>query len=199
MGETVFDLRQRINDIGDQKRLMEQNQDNYTLRKLKANLFMDDDSMIEFLAAERFPNNFKAADKYVNIDGELYYENINGEALHDGKKYSKEFPDNSRVGFFNDSITPNLIPASTVGADIYGGMVGLKKGYEFGTQLAKPIRNPFAKGAIILGSSAIGAGGGTALFGGSQRYLRTQAIDTFYNLPPEEVAAQIEDLKSAKP
>ena len=76
-------------------------------------------------------------------------------------------------------------------------MVGLKKGYEFGTQLAKPIRNPFAKGAIILGSSAIGAGGGTALFGGSQRYLRTQAIDTFYNLPPEEVAAQIEDLKSA--
>tara|TARA_R110000823_G_scaffold73740_1_gene169628 strand:+ start:1425 stop:3758 length:2334 start_codon:yes stop_codon:yes gene_type:complete len=197
MSESAFDLKQKIIDLGDQKRLMEQNQDNYTLRKLKANLFMDDDSMIEFLASERFPNNNNAADKYVNIDGDLYYENLSGQANFDGKKYSKEFPDNSRVGFFNDTITPNLIPASTVGADIYGGMAGLKQGYKVGTQLAKGVPSVPGKFFTILGSSAVGAAGGTATVGGGQRFLRTQAIDSFYNLPPEEVAAQIEDLKLA--
>ena len=195
MSDTLFNHQQDIENLGILQHKITQEQDNYALRKAKANLFFDDNSMIEFLASERFPNDNQGALRYKNINGELYYESPNGEAVFGGKKYSKEFPDNEAVGFFGDKIVPNLVPFTTFAADVGGGMAGAQKGFQTGQRLSQAVSHPYAKGAIILGSTAIGGMGGTALFGGGARAGREGMIDMFYNAPPEEIAAAIRDLK----
>ena len=150
-----------INALGNQGQIFNNATDDYIIRKAKSNLFFDDNTEIEFLASERFPGDPKGAEKYINVNGELYYENPNGEKIFDGKKYSKEFPDNELVGFFGDKIIPNLVPASTFVADVGGGMkgaqFGFKKGLDIISKSPLPItKNPFVAGSILLGSTMIG-------------------------------------------
>ena len=194
MSESYEEILEDINNIGGQGLSQQQDQDNYTIRKAKSNLFFDDDTKIEFLAQERFPGDKNAAMKYVNIDGDLYYENPVGEKLFAGKKYTKEFPDNEAVGFFGDKITPNIVPASTFVSDVGGGMAGARQGFKTGIRLQQNIPNPYAKAAVIIGSTAIGGFGGNYLIGGLNRTAREATIDQFYSLTPEEIAAAHNDL-----
>jgi len=181
----------------------EQEQDNYTMRKAKSYLFFDDDVRIDFLASERFPNDPRGSEKYVNINGELYYEDPRGEKVYNNKKYTREFPDNESVGFFADKIVPNLAPAATFAADVGGGMAGARKGFKTGLgQLAtgaNPLaklaqKNPYAAGAYLLGTTAVGGFGGNLAAGAVPRTARELAIDQFYSLPAEEIAAASRDL-----
>jgi len=189
-----------INKVGLQ---YEQEQDNYTMRKAKSYLFFDDDVRIDFLASERFPNDPRGSEKYVNIDGELYYEDSRGEKEFGGKKYTREFPNNESVGFFADKIVPNLAPAATFAADVGGGMAGARFGFKKGlvdlatgaNPLAKGAqKNPYAAGAYLLGTTAIGGFSGNVAAGAVPRTAREIAINQFYSLPAEEIAAASRDL-----
>ena len=181
----------------------QQEQDNYTMRKAKSYLFFDDDVRIDFLASERFPNDPRGSEKYVNINGELYFEDPRGEKVFNNKKYTREFPDNESVGFFADKIVPNLAPAATFAADVGGGMAGARFGFKKGladlatgaNPLAKVAqKNPYASGAYLLGTTAIGGFGGNLAAGAVPRTARELAIDQFYSLPAEETAAASRDL-----
>jgi len=181
----------------------EQEQDNYTMRKAKSYLFFDDDVRIDFLASERFPNDPRGSEKYVNIDGELYYEDSRGEKEFGVKKYTREFPNNESVGFFADKIVPNLAPAATFAADVGGGMAGARFGFKKGladlatgaNPLAKGAqKNPYAAGAYLLGTTAIGGLSGNLAAGAVPRTAREIAINQFYSLPAEEIAAASKDL-----
>ena len=203
MSKDYNDYLQDIDNLDAMGVKIEQEMDNYTLRKAKSYLFFDDDVRIDFLAHERFPNDPRGAEKYVNISGELYYEDPRGETIYNNKKYSKEFPDNEAVGFFNDKITPNLVPAATFVADVGGGMVGARIGFKKGlkdlsfgsnplARLAQ--KNYYAAGAYLLGTTAIGGFAGNVAAGSVPRTARELAIDQFYVLPPEEIAAASKDL-----
>ena len=193
------ELLSDINNIGEQGFAIQKEQDNYIMRKAKSHLFFDDDTRIDFLASERFPGDPKGSNKYVNVDGELYYQNPNGEKLFNGVKYTKEFPNNEAVGFFGDKLVPNLVPASTFVADVGGGMAGARQGFKVGlSTLANPAnpanKNPITAAAYLLGTTAIGGFGGNYLIGGAARTGREATIDQFYSLPPEEIAAAHKDL-----
>lgn len=193
------ELMDEINQTGQIGFAQQKEADNYVIRKAKSNLFFDDDARIDFLASERFPGDPMGPMKYVNIDGDLYYENPNGEKVFNGIKYTKEFPNNESVGFFGDKVVPNLVPASTFVADVGGGMGGAKLGFKTGLRLisnpANPVtKNPYVAGAILLGSTAAGGFGGNYLLGGVARTGREATIDQFYSLPPEEIAAAHNDL-----
>ena len=193
------EIMQDINKTGELGFAQQKEQDNYTIRKAKSHLFFDDDTRIDFLASERFPGDPMGSMKYVNIDGDLYYQNPNGEKVFNGAKYTKEFPNNEAVGFFGDKLVPNLVPASTFVADVGGGMAGAKAGFKTGLRIlanpANPLnKNPFTAGAVLLGSTAIGGFGGNYFFGGLARTGREATIDQFYSLPPEEIAAAHNDL-----
>jgi hypothetical protein len=193
------ELMQDINKTGELGFAQQKESDNYTIRKAKSHLFFDDDTRIDFLASERFPGDPMGSMKYVNIDGDLYYENPNGEKVFNGTKYTKEFPNNEAVGFFGDKVVPNLVPASTFVADVGGGMAGAKAGFKQGLRIianpANPVtKNPYVAGAILLGSTAAGGFGGNYLLGGVARTGREATIDQFYSLPPEEIAAAHNDL-----
>ena len=193
------EIMQDINKTGELGFAQQKEQDNYTIRKAKSHLFFDDDTRIDFLASERFPGDPMGPMKYVNIDGDLYYQNPNGEKVFNGAKYTKEFPNNEAVGFFGDKLVPNLVPAATFAADVGGGMAGAKAGFKTGLRIlanpANPLnKNPFTAGAVLLGSTAIGGFGGNYFFGGLARTGREATIDQFYSLPPEEIAAAHNDL-----
>jgi len=193
------ELMQDINKTGELGFAQQKESDNYTIRKAKSHLFFDDDTRIDFLASERFPGDPMGSMKYVNIDGDLYYQNPNGEKVFNGTKYTKEFPNNEAVGFFGDKVVPNLMPASTFVADVGGGMAGAKFGFKQGLRLianpANPAtKNPYVAGAVLLGSTAAGGFGGNYLLGGVARTGREATIDQFYSLPPEEIAAAHNDL-----
>ena len=193
------EIMQDINKTGELGFAQQKEQDNYTIRKAKSHLFFDDDTRIDFLASERFPGDPMGSMKYVNIDGDLYYQNPNGEKVFNGTKYTKEFPNNEAVGFFGDKVVPNLMPASTFVADVGGGMAGAKFGFKQGLRLianpANPAtKNPYVAGAVLLGSTAAGGFGGNYLLGGVARTGREATIDQFYSLPPEEIAAAHNDL-----
>jgi hypothetical protein len=181
----------------------QQEQDNYTMRKAKSYLFFDDDVRIDFLASERFPNDPRGSEKYVNINGELYFEDPRGEKVFNNKKYTREFPNNESVGFFADKIVPNLAPAATFAADVGGGMAGARFGFKKGlvdlatgaNPLAKGAqKNPYAAGAYLLGTTAIGGFSGNVAAGAVPRTAREIAINQFYSLPAEEIAAASKDL-----
>jgi len=200
MSQPTYDeLMKDIDQISQTGFAQQKEADNYTIRKAKSHLFFDDDTRIDFLASERFPGDKYGSDKYVNIDGDLYYQNSNGEKVFNGAKYTKEFPNNETVGFFGDKLVPNLMPASTFVADVGGGMAGAKQGFKTGLRIlanpATPLnKNPYAAGAVLLGSTAIGGFGGNYLLGGVNRTGREATIDQFYSLPPQEIAAAHNDL-----
>lgn len=192
---TDFDkVLNEVEEIRKRGDTLKRAQDNYTLRKAKSNLFFDDNARIDFLASERFPNDPYGSEKYVNIDGDLYYENEFGEKLYGGKKYSLEFPNNEAVGAFSNYVVPNLVPATTFVADVGGGMYGAKKGFQQGLRLQQGVSHPFAKLAVITGATMAGGFGGNYLIGGIARTGREATIDQFYSLPPEEIAAAHNDL-----
>ena len=60
-----------IENAGDRIAFYDREQDDYLIRKAKSYLFFDDDTAIEFLASERFPNDPQAAMRYRNINGDL--------------------------------------------------------------------------------------------------------------------------------
>ena len=200
MSQPTYDeMMNKIDQISQSGFAQQKEADNYTIRKAKSHLFFDDDTRIDFLASERFPGDKSGSDKYVNIDGDLYYQNPNGEKVFNGAKYTKEFPDNEAVGFFGDKLVPNLMPAANFAADVGGGMAGAKQGFKSGLRIlanpANPLsKNPYAAGSVLLASTAIGGFGGNYLLGGVARTGREATIDQFYSLPPQEIAAAHNDL-----
>lgn len=179
--------QQRIAEL--KRAQQEENSAEAALRKARANLFFDENSQLEFLARRRFPNDPIAPMRYKIINGEIMYEDDNGR-LH------PEFENIEDASFFQEYITPNLVPATTVAADIAGGMYGAGKGFEKGLELVtrSPVKHPLAQAAIVLGSTAFGGFAGNLLVGGAARLPREAMIDQFYNLPPEEIMAASEDL-----
>lgn len=161
----------------------------YAMRKAKAGLFFDDNAMLEFLAAERFPDDASGVLRYTMKDGEIYYEDYDG-------KLRKEFESPEDAGVLDEYVTPNLVPSTTFVADMYGGIKGAEKGFKAGLAAAQksPVKHPLALSAIVLGSTAAGGVGGNLLVGGAARTGRMALIDQFYNLPPEELEAAAIDL-----
>jgi hypothetical protein len=160
----------------------------YALRRAKASLFFDDDAKLEFLASQRFPNDPLAALRYKIVDGVIVYEDDDGTV-------KPEFIRPSDAGVLDEFVTPNLVPAGTFTADLAGGMIGAKKGFQKGLEYAKKsgVKNPYALAGIVLGSTAIGGFGGTLAVGGAARTARGLLADQFYNLPPEEIYAALID------
>jgi len=179
--------RQQIEEL--RRAQQEENSAEAALRKAQANLFFDENSQLEFLARRRFPNDPIAPMRYKIINGEIMYEDDNGQL-------QPEFEGIEDASFFEEYITPNLVPATTVAADIGGGMYGAGKGFQKGLELAmrSPVKHPLAQAAIVLGSTALGGFGGNLVVGGAARLPREALIDQFYNLPPEELMAAGEDL-----
>ena len=129
--------------------------------------------------------------RYRNINGDLYY-------VDDGGELRKEFPDNSAVGAFEEAVVPNIVPAANFAADVYGGIAGMKKGFETGVKIVMNpanvwAKNPYAAGAVILGSTAAGGFAGNVIAGGGARLTREGIINQFYKAPPDELAAAIKD------
>ena len=182
----------RIDEILRNRKINKTRESNYLLRKSKANLFMDDDAMIDFVASERFPNDPYASLRYEEKDGELgYYDNNN--------VFIKEFENLGDYGFLYDTAIPNVIPATTFGADLYGAIKGAKKGFQaslrmVGNPLSPFSKTPFTAGLTMAGMTAAGGYVGTQIAGGAAREARLQLINSFYNLPPEEIAAQQKNL-----
>ena len=158
-------------------------------RKAVSNLFFDENSALEYLAEQRFPGDPTAPFRYKYIDGELVYEDEDGN-------YVPEFEGLDEATAFEEYFAPNIIPATTIAADIAGGMYGAGKGFEKGLDLVKklPKMHPLAQAGIVLTSAAIGGFGGNLVVGGAARGGREALLDTFYNTPPEELAAAKKDL-----
>jgi len=167
----------------------EQNRPDVVERKAVSNLFFDDNAALEYLASKRFPGDPTAVYRYSYQDGELVFEDENGNIV-------PEFEGLEDATTVEEYFIPNVIPATTIVADIAGGMYGAAKGFEKGVKLAKvlPIKHPLAVAAVILGSTAVGGFGGNLIFGGAQRAGREALIDTFHNASPEELAAAKNDL-----
>ena len=104
--------QQRIAEL--KRAQQEENSAEAALRKARANLFFDENSQLEFLARRRFPNDPIAPMRYKIINGEIMYEDDNGQLR-------PEFENIEDASFFQEYITPNLVPATTVAADIAGG------------------------------------------------------------------------------
>ena len=160
----------------------------YALRRAKASLFFDDDVTLEFLASQRFPNDPLASLRYRIVDGQIVYEDIDGTV-------KPEFIRPSDAGILDEYVTPNLVPVGTFTADLAGGMIGARKGFQKGLEYAKRsgVKNPYALAGIVLGTTALGGFGGTLTVGGATRTARAALADQFYNLPPEEIAAALRD------
>lgn len=179
------DLQKEATNLKSKKESVAREYDDYTLRKVRSNLFFDDETRVQFLANQRFPDEDKPADRYFNQDGTLFY-------MDDDGQFQKEFPDNDVVGFFKGTVAPNLVPAATFLADVSGGMGGAKVGFKIGQNLPLP---PPAKAIGTVATTALGGLIGTFLSGGGARLGREGAIQTFYNVPPEELSAMMDDLE----
>ena len=133
---TLDELQKEVTELKNRKEAVARENDDYTLRKIRSNLFFDDETKVQYLANQRFPNEDSPADRYFNKDGTLFY-------LDDNNILQREFPDNQVTGFLGANLYPNIVPAITFAADVGGGVVGAKKGFELGTKL--PIPNPVVK------------------------------------------------------
>ena len=167
----------------------ERNRSDVVERKAVSNLFFDDNSALEYLAEQRFPGDPTAVFRYSYEDGELVYEDEDGNKV-------PEFEGLEDATAFEEYFMPNIIPATTIAADIGGGMYGAGKGFEKGLEFLQKskIKNPIAASAILLGSAALGGFTGNLAVGGVQRTGREALLDSFYNTPPEELAAARNDL-----
>jgi hypothetical protein len=167
----------------------ERNRSDVVERKAVSNLFFDDNSALEYLAEQRFPGDPTAVFRYSYEDGELVYEDEDGNKV-------PEFEGLEDATAFEEYFMPNIIPATTIAADIGGGMYGAGKGFEKGLEFLQKskIKNPVAASTILLGSAALGGFTGNLAVGGVQRTGREALLDSFYNTPPEELAAARNDL-----
>ena len=183
------DFEKRIQLLAEQKKFKNEVERDYVLRRIRSNLFFDDDAKIDYLASLRFPNDPLASYRYEIQDGELMYRD-------DNNVLQPEFDKPEGVGFFGDTFKPNIVPAGTFAADVYGGIKGAKMGFRKGLNLATklPIKHPVAQFAVVLGSTALGGFGGNFVVGGGARTAREALIEGFYDLPPEEIAAAYNDL-----
>jgi hypothetical protein len=157
--------------------------------KLFPIFFFDDNSALEYLAEQRFPGDPTAVFRYSYEDGELVYEDEDGNKV-------PEFEGLEDATAFEEYFMPNIIPATTIAADIGGGMYGAGKGFEKGLEFLQKskIKHPIAASTILLGSAALGGFTGNLVVGGVQRTGREALLDSFYNTPPEELAAARDDL-----
>jgi hypothetical protein len=167
----------------------ERNRSDVVERKAVSNLFFDDNSALEYLAEQRFPGDPTAVFRYSYEDGELVYEDEDGNKV-------PEFEGLEDATAFEEYFMPNIIPATTIAADIGGGMYGAGKGFEKGLEFLQKskIKHPIAASTILLGSAALGGFTGNLVVGGVQRTGREALLDSFYNTPPEELAAARDDL-----
>jgi len=167
----------------------ERNRSDVVERKAVSNLFFDDNSALEYLAEQRFPGDPTAVFRYSYEDGELVYEDEDGNKV-------PEFEGLEDATAFEEYFIPNIIPATTIAADIGGGMYGAGKGFEKGLEFLQKskIKHPIAASTILLGSAALGGFTGNLAVGGVQRTGREALLDSFYNTPPEELAAARDDL-----
>ena len=124
----------------------EQDRSDVVKRKAVSNLFFDDNSALEYLAEQRFPGDPTAPFRYKYIDGELVYEDEDGN-------YVPEFEGLEDATVFEDYFYPNIIPATTIAADIGGGMYGAGKGFEKGLKLAQasPAKTSFSTSCNCFG------------------------------------------------
>ena len=120
-------------------------------RKTISNLFFDENSMLEYLAEQRFPGDPTAPLRYSYVDGDLVYEDENGNLV-------PEFGALEDASMIEEYLIPNIVPTTTLAADITGGIIGAGKGFAKGVQLAakSPVKHPLAQEANILGSTATG-------------------------------------------
>jgi len=160
----------------------------YISKTIKSSLFFDEDSEIDYLASQRFPNDPLASYRYIFIDNDLYYEDPKGDFKKNGVRYSKEFklPTDAGVlgNFSNKFIYPNIVPAGTFAADLYGGLKGAKEGFKQGLKIvASPsmpqTKHPLVAGLTVLGATALGGFGGNYLAGGGARTIRELGIEGF--------------------
>ena len=167
----------------------EESRDEAVGRKTISNLFFDENSMLEYLAEQRFPGDSTAPLRYSYVDGDLVYEDENGDLV-------PEFDALEDASMIEEYLIPNIVPTTTLAADITGGIIGAGKGFAKGVQLAakSPVKHPLAQAAIILGSTAAGGFAGNLVVGGLARTGRKALLDSFYNTPPEELAAAQKDL-----
>ena len=181
--------QEQIDFLKQQKNQRTVEDPDYALRKAKAALFFDDQSMLEFLASERFPDDPLAAYRYEMIDGDIFYRD-------DADELQREFERPEDAGVLDEYLYPNIVPATTVVADMAGAIKGGQKGFEQGVKLAQrsPVKHPAALAGIVLGSTAVGGATGAFATGAAARGARGLLIDQFYNLPPEELEAAAKDL-----
>ena len=181
--------QEQIDFLKQQKNQRTVEDPDYALRQAKASLFFDDQTMLEFLAAERFPDDPLAAYRYEMIDGDIFYRD-------DDNNLQREFERPEDAGVLDEYLYPNIAPATTVVADMAGAIKGGQKGFEQGVKAAQksPFKHPAALAGIVLGSTALGGATGAGLTGAAARGARGLLIDQFYNLPPEEQLAAAKDL-----
>ena len=79
-------------------------------RAARASLFFDDDAMIEYLASQRFPNDPSAAMRYEMRDGEIVFQDDEGNLV-------PEFDFGEDGSLVGEYLVPNLAPAVTFAAD----------------------------------------------------------------------------------
>ena len=197
-------FEERLADLQRKERIDKEINSDFVSKTVKSSLFFDENSEIDFLASQRFPNDPLASYKYRFIGDELYYEDPEGDFTQDGKRYSKEFVVPTDSGIFglnvpNNYIYPNLVPAATFAADLTGGLKGAQLGFRQGLKLVSNPALPFTKSPLtaaltVLGTTAIGGFGGNAVVGGAARGARELGISSFYNLPPEEIEEAYKDL-----
>jgi len=167
----------------------EESRDEAVGRKTISNLFFDENSMLEYLAEQRFPGDATAPLRYSYVDGELVYEDENGDLV-------PEFDALEDASIMEEYLIPNIVPTTTLAADITGGIIGAGKGFAKGVELATkfPVKNPLVQAGIILGTTAAGGFTGNLVVGGAARTGREALLDSFYNTPAEEIAAAQKDL-----
>ena len=182
-------FEQRLNTLKADKSKQESLEKEYVTKKTRANMFFDDDAMIDYLASLRFPDDPLASYRYKFEDGELMYKKDDGT-------FAKEFVAPSDIGIFSEYMKPNLVPATTFMADVVGGIEGAKRGFQRGLTQAvtSPAKHPLAQLGIVLGNTALGGFAGNLVVGGVARGGRELMIDQFYNMPPEELVAAGKDL-----
>ena len=188
MAESFESLQQDVNALRQQRDAIAEDP-GYAMRKAKAALFFDDETMLEFLASERFPDDPQAVYRYQMIDGDIFYRDSEGNLR-------REFERPEDAGILDEYIYPNVVPAATVAADMTGAIYGAEKGFKEGVKLAQksPVKHPVALASIVLSLTAAGGAGGAFVTGTAARGARQLLIDQFYNLPPEEMEAAAKDL-----
>ena len=160
----------------------------YATRRMQASLFFDDSVALDFLAAERFPDEPGAADyRYKISNGEVLY-------LDDDNTWNPEFNSAEHGGILKDYVYPNLADAGVIGSDIAGAMAGASKGFSKAMEYARKMRHPVAAGATLLAGAGLGGFLGTAGAGATARSARLAIPHFFYDAPPEEIWSATKDL-----